>query len=146
MRDFDDRFFFVIVVVVVIVVIVVSIFFSFSFQSMRQTLSSNMIKMKMKEARARLTWYIIIINFSHVWCYRCVQRLKNDWSMMCVFSLSLRYQKCDWCSTNKHACAFNSTFLKLQMRLHCYVVILITMSSFFYEKIFQRALREWRNK
>ena len=54
MRDFDDRFFFVIVVVVAIVVIVVSIFFSSSFQSMRQTLSSNMIKSKIKKIKARL--------------------------------------------------------------------------------------------
>ena len=55
MRDFDDRFLFVIVVIVVIVVVAVSIFsFSF-FQSVRQTLSSNMIKTKIKKIRARLT-------------------------------------------------------------------------------------------
>ena len=146
MRDFDDHFLFVVVVIVVIVVAAVSIFFSFFSQSVRQALSPNMIETKMKKVRTRLTWYIIIIDFSHVWCYRCVQRLKNDRSMMCVFSLSSRRQKCDQCSINKHACVFDSTFLRLQMRLHHYVVISMTMSSFLYKRIFQRALREWRNK
>ena len=142
MRDFNDRFFFVVVVVIVIVIIIISTFFFFSFQSVRQTLSSNIIKAKMKKIKTKLTWYIIIIDFLHVWCYQCVQRLKDDRSMMCVFSSNLRCQKCDWCSMNKYACVLDSTFLKLQMRLYCYVIISITMSSFFYEGIFQRALRE----
>ena len=146
MRDFDNRFLFVVVVVAVVAAVAASIFSFFSFQSMRQTLSSNIIETKMKKTKARLTWYIIIIDLSHVWCYRCVQRLKNDRSMMCVLSLSSRRQKCDWCSTNKHACAFDSTSLKLQMRLCCYVVISMTMSSLLHERIFQRALREWRDK
>ena len=55
MRDFDDRFFFVVVVVVVIVAVVVSIFSFFSFQSMRQALSLNIIKTKMKKIKMRLT-------------------------------------------------------------------------------------------
>ena len=55
MRDFDDRFLFVVVVVVVIVIVVVSIFLFFSFQLMRQILSPNMIKARIKKAKARLT-------------------------------------------------------------------------------------------
>ena len=146
MRDFDDRFLFAAVVVAVIAAVAASIFSSSSFQSVRQALPSNMIKTRIKKARTKLTWYIIIIDFSHVWCYRCVQRLRNDQSMMCMLSSSLRRQKCDWCSTNKHACAFDSTFLKLQMRLRHYVAISMTVPSLFHEKIFQRALREWRDK
>ena len=146
MRDFDGRFLSVVVVVAVIVAVVVSIFFLPSSQSMRQALSSNMIKTRMKKARARLTWYIIIIDFLHVWCYRCVQRLRNDRSMMCVLSSNSRRQKCDRCSANKYACAFDSILLKLQMRLRRYVVISMTMPSFLHEEIFQRALREWHDK
>ena len=146
MRDLDDRFFFVIVAVAAIAAVAVSTSPLLSSQSMRQTLPPNMIKTRMKKTRARLTWYIIIIDFSHVWCYRCVQRLKNDRLMMCVSSSNSRRQKCDQCSTNKHACAFDSTSLRLQMRLRRYVVILMTMPSLFHEEIFQRALREWRDK
>ena len=146
MRDFDDRFLFAVAVAVVIIAAAVSTSSSSSSQSMRQTLPPNMIKARMKKVRARLTWYIIATDFSHVWCYWCVQRLKNDRSMMCVPSSNPRRQKCDRCSTNKHACAFDSTSLKLQMRLRRYVAILMTMPSLFHEEIFQRALREWRDK
>ena len=136
MRDFDNCFLFVVVVVVVIVIIIVLIFSFFSFQLMRQTLSSNTIKTKMKKTKTRLTWYIIVVNFLYVWCYQCVQRFKNDWSMICVFLSNLCCQKCDWCLTNKYACTFNSTFLKLQMRLHYYIIISMIMSLSFYEEIF----------
>ena len=146
MRDFNDRFFFIIVVVVVIAAVAISIFSFFLFQSVRQTLLSNIIKTKMKKIKARLTWYIIIIDLLHVWCYQCVQHLKNNWSIMYMFSSSSRRQKCDRYLMNKHACAFDSIFLKLQMQLRHYVVISITMSLFFYKEIFQRALREWCNK
>ena len=77
MRDFDDCFLFIVVVVAVVTVVVVSISSSFSFQLVRQALSSNIIKARMKKTRTRLTWYIIIIDFLHVWCYWCVQRLKK---------------------------------------------------------------------
>ena len=95
MRDFDDRFLFIIIIIVVAAAVAVSIFFFSFFQSVRQTLSSNIIKTKMKKIKTKLTWYIIIIDFLHVWCYQCVQRLKNDWSMMCMFSSSSRRQKYD---------------------------------------------------
>ena len=52
MRDFNNRFLFVVVVVVVIIIIIISNFF---FQSMYQTLSSNIIKTRIKKTKARLT-------------------------------------------------------------------------------------------
>ena len=55
MRDFDDYFLFSVVVVAVAVAAAVVISYSFFFQLMRQTLSSNIIKTRMKKAKARLT-------------------------------------------------------------------------------------------
>ena len=66
-------------------------FFFFFFQSVRQTLPSNIIKTKMKKTKARLIWYIIIIDFLHIWCYRCVQCLKDNRLIMCVFSSNSRH-------------------------------------------------------
>ena len=53
MHDFDNYFLFIVIAVAVIVIVVVLIF-SFSFQSMRQTLSSNILKTKMKKIKAKL--------------------------------------------------------------------------------------------
>ena len=115
-------------------------------QPVRQALPPGMIEARMKKARARLTWYTIATDPSHVWCYRCVQRLGDDRSVVCVPPSGPRRQKCGRCSAGKHACAPDPAPLGLQMRLRRYAAISVAVPSPLHEGIFQRALREWRDK
>ena len=63
-------------------------------QPMRQAPPPVMIEARrMKEARAKLTWYPIATAPWHAWCYRCVQPLGEDRSVVCLPPSGLRRQK-----------------------------------------------------
>ena len=55
MRDFDNHFFLVIVIVIVVAAVIISILFFSFLQLMRQALSSNIIKTKIKKIKTKLT-------------------------------------------------------------------------------------------
>ena len=87
-RKFNDRFLFI---VFAVFVVAFSISFVLFFFSSTFAFFIDRSQRRRKEARIKL---IYILN---TWCHKCVRRLNEDVSMICMSSSDFRIKKCEQC-------------------------------------------------